>query len=416
MRVVILCHRLPYPPNKGDKIRSFHQIRHLARRHQIHLLTFEDPGESGAPEEELRKCCSEVEVFPLRPLRARLRCLRGMLGSQPLTIAYFESSTLAKRVQELAVPETCDVLMACGSGMAQYAELAPQVPRLLDMVDVDSAKWSQYAQFSAFPRGLIWRLEARRLAFYESRLKEVFDKIVLTTENEVAILESISPGAHAGVVRVGVDLKADSQSTTSRSQAPTLVFTGQMDYFANVDGVVHFAREVFPKLRAKSPDLRFLIVGRSPTREVVSLSRLPGVKVTGEVDDVRPYLAESWVFVAPLRIAQGVQIKVLQAMAMGVPAVVSERVMAGLADGGFKDGRDLMVTTNDQQLELTLNELLRDEGRRRVLSDNARSRLADGYGWEANMLTLEHYLEEITQSNPHRLWTSERESGVAEAL
>jgi sugar transferase (PEP-CTERM/EpsH1 system associated) len=300
--------------------------------------------------------------------------------------------------------------------MAQYAELAPQVPRLLDMVDVDSAKWSQYAQFSAFPRGLIWRLEARRLASYESRLKEVFDKIVLTTENEVAILESISPGAHAGVVRVGVDLKADGQSTTSRSQAPTLVFTGQMDYFANVDGVVHFAREVFPKLRAKSPDLRFLIVGRSPTREVVSLSRLPGVKVTGEVDDVGPYLAESWVFVAPLRIAQGVQIKVLQAMAMGLPAVVSERVMAGLADGKFQDGRDLMVATDDLQLEKALDELLRDEGKRRLLSASARSRLADRYCWEANMLALEHHLEDIARSYRRRLQSCERGSAVAEAV
>jgi len=136
MRILILCHRLPYPPNKGDKIRTFYEIRHLAKRHHIHLLSFDDPGESGAPEEQLRNYCSEVEGFPLRPLRARLRCLKGLLGSRPLTTSYFGSSALAKRVKELAVPETCDVLMVCGSGMAQYAEFAPQVPRLLDMVDV----------------------------------------------------------------------------------------------------------------------------------------------------------------------------------------------------------------------------------------------------------------------------------------
>jgi len=189
-----------------------------------------------------------------------------------------------------------------------------------------------------------------------------------------------------------------------------------MDYFANVDGVVHLSTQVLPRLKKRWLELRFVIVGRSPTAEVTELEMIPGVTVTGEVKDVRPFLSEAWVFVTPLRIAQGVQNKVLEAMAEGIPAVVSERVMAGLADGKFQDGRDLMVATDDLQLETALDELLRDEGKRRVLSASARSRLVGGYCRETNMVALEHYLEEIAQPGPHRLWASERESGVAEAL
>ncbi len=416
MRILFLSHRLPYPPTKGDKVRTFNEIRYLARRHQIHLLTFEDPDDLAAPDEELRRYCSEVEVFPLSPLKARLRCLKGLLGPRPLTTSYFSSVALAERVLELAVPEKCDVLVACGSGMAHFAELAPQVPRLLDMVDVDSVKWHQYSQYSGIARSFIFRLEARRLAAFESELGRIFDKIVLTTESEVSTLESISPGSQAKVVRNGVNLGDDGQSTMPKSEIPTLVFTGQMDYFANVDGVVHFSAQVLPRLKKKWPGLRFVIVGRAPTTEVKELEMIPGVTVTGEVEDVRPFLSEAWVFVAPLRIAQGVQNKVLEAMAEGIPTVVSERVMAGLADGKFQDGRDLMVATDDLQLEKALDELLRDEGKRKVLSASARSRLAEGYCWETNMLTLEQYLEEIVQPDPHRLCTSERESGVAEAL
>ena len=415
MRILFLSHRLPYPPTKGDKLRTFNEIQYLARRHQIHLLTFEDPDDLGAPDEELRRYCSEVEVFPLSPLKARLRCLKGLLGPRPLTTSYFDSSALAERVQELAVPEKCDVLVACGSGMAHYAELAPQVPRLLDMVDVDSVKWYQYSQYSGLARSFIFRLEARRLSSYESGLGEIFDKIVLTTESEVSTLESISPGSQAKVVRNGVNLGDDGQSTIPKSEVPALVFTGQMDYFANVDGVVHFSKQVLPRLKKKWPELRFVIVGRSPTAEVKELEMIPGVTVTGEVEDVRPFLSEAWVFVAPLRIAQGVQNKVLEAMAEGIPAVVSERVMAGLADGKFQDGRDLMVATDDLQLEKSLDELLRDERKRLKLATKARSRLAERYCWEANMLALEHYLEEIAHLDPQQLWTSERESGVAEA-
>ena len=406
MRILFLSHRLPFPPNKGDKIRSFHEIQHLSERHQSHLLAFPDPGESGEPENGLREYCSAVEVFPLNRQLARLRSIAGALGAEPLTLAYFRSSTFARRVEELVESESFDVVLVCGSAMAQYAERAVGLPKLLDMVDVDSVKWEQYSQYASWPRNLIWRLEAKRLSRYESSLAKTFDRIVLTTEKEAEIFASIAGGTQASVVRMGIDPNEAAKVSIPKADAPTLIFTGQMDYFANVDGIVHFTNETLPLLRLKFPDLRFLIVGRSPSREILGLGTLPGVTVTGEVDDVRPYLAQSWIFVAPLRIAQGVQTKVLQAMAMGLPVVASHRVMTGLSDGGFCDGRDLLVGSDSRQTAIHIERLLENETMRIELADNARSRLTDAYSWADNTRILEKHLEDLVrpdQAESHTL-------------
>jgi sugar transferase (PEP-CTERM/EpsH1 system associated) len=416
VRILFLSHRLPYPPNKGDKIRSFHEILHLSKRHQIHLLCFEDPEETRRSEEKLREYCSAVEVFPLNRHAARLRSLVGVVGSDSLTLRYFHSSALASRVEALAEGSEFDVLMACGSAMAQYAERAGDKPKLLDMVDVDSVKWEQYSRFAPWPKRLLWRLEAERLSRYESALPGTFRRIVLTTSSEAETLSSTMRGSEPLVIRNGIDLDNTIEARFKSAGTPTLVFTGQMDYFANVDGVVYFAEEIMPILRPRFPGLRFLIVGRSPSRQVLRLEKLPGVTVTGEVSDVRPYLGQAWVFVAPLRIAQGVQNKVLEAMAMGIPAVVSQPVMRGLSDGGFRDGQDLLVASNAKETGLCIERLLRDEMLRASLAASARSRLAESYSWAANMETLEHHLEELVRGSAPASFTSGSETSALQTV
>lgn len=414
MKILLLCHRFPYPPNKGDKIRSFQLIRRLSKRHELHLLSLADPGNPGASNQTLLEYCSRVEVFPLNRLKAGLRCVVGALGSKPLTIAYFRSKGLATRVRELSDREGYDALVVCGSAMAQYVDLIPRrIPRLIDMVDVDSAKWLQFSRFASFPRSLLWRLEAGRLARYEASLKDRFERIVLTTAQEVDLFRVVSGGGEAVAIRVGVDPAEIEMSISAESATPTIVFTGQMDYFANIDGVLHFTTKVFPRLRIEVPDLRFLIVGRAPCAEVTRLSEIPGVTVTGEVDDVRPYLEEAWAFVAPLRIAQGVQIKVLQAMAMGVPTVVSERVMDGLADGGFEASRDLFVAQNDRQTGDALLNLLRHRTKRLEMAVAAQATLKAQYSWQNNMAKLEEHLNAIAGVDPDRSPDTGRPSLIA---
>lgn len=392
LRLLYLCHRAPYPPDKGDKIRAFHEIRALSKRHRIHLLTLAD---SEVPDlSPLESLCDRVEVFPIQRSRAYVRAAMGILSPRPLTLSFFDSAELRQRAEELARVERFDLVVVYSSSMAPYAEPFTRagVPAVLDMVDVDSAKWGQYARFAALPMRPVYALELRRLREYERSLADRFEKIVLATGNEARLLKELAPGARAATVPNGVDLDFFRPLDLPRTPHPTLVFTGQMDYFANVDGMVHFARNVMPRLRERFPELELLIVGRSPARAVRALDELPGVHVTGAVGDVRPFLARAWAFVAPLRIAQGVQNKVLEAMAMNLPVVCTDKVFAGLSEGGFRHGRDLLSASTDQAMEDCLATLIEDAPARQHLAECARRRLVVSYRWTSSMERFEEIL------------------------
>jgi sugar transferase (PEP-CTERM/EpsH1 system associated) len=400
MRILYLCHRVPHPPDKGDKIRAFHEIQALSRRHRVHLLTLAD---GDLPDlTPLQGLCERVEVFPIRRAAAYVRAALGVVRPRPLTLSFFDSAELRQRVAELARTERFDLVVVYGSAMAPYAEPFVGVPAVLDMVDVDSAKWAQYSRSAALPLRPVYALEARRLQAYEAALVGRFERIVLATGNETRLLKGFAPGARAATIPNGVDLDFFQPMGLPKAPHPALVFTGQMDYFANVDGVCHFARNVMPRLRRRVPDLELLIVGRSP---VPAVRALTGVYVTGAVGDVRPFLDRAWVFVAPLRIAQGVQNKVLEAMAMNLPVVCTDRVLAGLSEGGFRHGRDLLAAADDEGLEQCVASLLEDAGARASLADCARQRLSDSYRWGSNMDRFEELLTSAVErpSAPARL-------------
>ncbi|HEV2844183.1 MAG TPA: glycosyltransferase, partial [Thermoanaerobaculia bacterium] len=298
-----------------------------------------------------------------------------------LTLSFFDSAELKARLRELARRERFDVQMVFCSAMAPYAELMPDVPAVLDMVDVDSAKWAQYAHFAPLPLRPVYALEARRLRRYEASLAGRFRRIFLATGNETRLYKSSAPAARAVTVLNGVDVDFFQPMDLPKSAHPSLVFTGQMDYFANVDGVVHFTKNVFPRLRQRFPNLEFVIVGRSPAPAVRDLDEIPGVQVTGAVGDVRPFLARAWAMVAPLRIAQGVQNKALEAIASSLPLVCTERVLAGLADGGFRHGRDVLAAGTDEDMERAVAAVIEDAELRDRLAGNARQRLIAHYRW-----------------------------------
>lgn len=392
LRVLYLCHRLPYPPDKGDKIRAFNEIRALSKRHRIHLLALSDSEISDLS--PLAAYCDRVEVFPIQRSGAYFRAAMGILSSRPLTLSFFDSADLRQRAEELARTEQFDLVVVYSSSMAPYAEpfIRAGAPAVLDMVDVDSAKWEQYARYAALPMRPVYALESRRMQEYEQSLAGVFERIVLATGNETRLFKKLAPDARAATVPNGVDLDFFRPLDLPRTPHPTLVFTGQMDYFANVDGMVHFARNILPRLRERFPELELLIVGRSPAREVRALDELPGVHVTGAVGDVRPFLARAWAFVAPLRIAQGVQNKVLEAMAMNLPVVCTDKVFAGLSEGGFRHGRDLLAASTDQGMEDCLASLIEDAKAREHLAECARQRLVVSYRWATNMDRFEEIL------------------------
>lgn len=390
LRILFLCHRVPYPPDKGEKIRAWHEIRALARRHKVTLLALSDgPVPDLAP---LEAVCERVEVFPLSRPAAYLRAGLRLPLPRPLSLSFFESAEMKARLGELARQERFDVQVVFCSAMAPYADLLPDVPAVLDMVDVDSAKWAQYSRFAPLPLRPVYALEARRLRRYEAFLGQRFRKVFLATGNETRLYKSSAPDARAVTVLNGVDLDFFQAFDLPKSEHPTLVFTGQMDYFANVDGVVHFTRNVFPRLRQRFPELEFLIVGRAPVPAVRALGEIPGVQVTGAVGDVRPFLARAWAMVAPLRIAQGVQNKALEAIASSLPVVCTERVLSGLADGGFRSGRDVLAAADDEEMERAVAAVIEDAALRDRLAESARQRLVTHYRWTP---ILDHFEEMV---------------------
>jgi sugar transferase (PEP-CTERM/EpsH1 system associated) len=346
-RLLYLARRVPYPPGKGDKIRAFHEIRGLAERgHDVHLFTLADDLADLAHADALRRWCRSVTIERIAPWPARLRMLAALPTGRSLSEANFWSSSLAAAVSRALSPTPPDAIVVYCSSMMQYVP-RPLWPRtVVDLVDVDSEKWRQYSSTAGMPMSFVYGLEARRIRRLEQLIVSDVHRTLLTTMREVELLGGAHDGRLVALVN-GVDLdfyapaagpvdvealpEAERQFfRESPGDRPRFVFTGAMDYRANVDAVCWFAEEAWPAVHAALPSARFLVVGRGPSPAVLALDGRDGILVTGGVKDVRPYLQSATACVAPLRVARGIQNKVLEAMACARPVVVSPAVRACL--------------------------------------------------------------------------------------
>lgn len=338
--LLFLAHRIPYPPDKGDKIRSYHFLKALAADNTVHLGTFvDDPADWRHVETTQRLCKGETCIRPLNTVLARIRSATGLLRDEPLTLAYYRDSALRRWVQELGTRRQLAGVFAFSACMAPYAAqaaLGPGAPRVLDLCDVDSDKWRQYAASHGQPMKAVYTREARTLSSAEADYVRAFDATLVIAETEARLLrERIGDAAdRVQVVGNGVDTEYFDPARVYERPFPidsrAIVFTGAMDYYANVDGVQWFAHEVFPAIRSSDSKAIFVIVGSNPTPAVRDLEDMKGVIVTGRVPDVRPYLAHACVVVAPLWIARGIQNKVLEALAMDRPVVATANALQGI--------------------------------------------------------------------------------------
>ena len=401
MRILYLCHRLPYPPDKGEKIRAFHQILHLARRHDVHVIAFSDEREHREQAEGLRRHCASVEVVHRSRGAAERAALLALLSRRSLSVAAFDSGELRRLVEARRRSDPPDVVLVYTSVMAPYA-MDAGVPRLVDFVDVDSEKWRLYARRHLPPRSIVYAIEASRLAAFEARLCREFEHTASVSELEAHILASRVPGLRHTVIPMGVDL--DYFGPPKRDPGPgipakrIMVFVGVMDYFPNVDAVSWFARETLPLIRSQVPDAEFHIVGRRPTGGVRALARCPGVTVTGAVADVRPHLAAAALAVSPFRIARGVQSKVLEAMASCLP-IVGTPIAFQAIGAGAPDG--IGTGETPQALAHEAVGLLRDPEQRRTRGAAARAFVERNHQWEQSGQLLESVLVSlVAQARP----------------
>ncbi len=394
--LLYLVHRLPYPPNKGDKVRSFHLLKHLTTRHRVFLGTFIDDPEDEAYVDKLLPYCSDLHIARLSPRLARVRSLSGLLSHEALTLPYYRNAGLQTWVSRTLREQRIDAAIVFSSAMAQYVQGLPQLRTLVDFVDVDSAKWTQYAANHRWPMSWLYRREGERLLAFERSVAQRATRSFFVTENETALFCNSAPECKGRVEPMcnGVDAEFFSPEHVLASPYKTgempLVFTGAMDYWPNIDAVSWFSNEIFPQLQQRWPGLRFYIVGRSPAPAVQALAS-EHVVVTGTVGDVRPYLQHAALVVAPLRLARGIQNKVLEAMAMGLPVVASQEC-AGAVDAVPE--RDFLTAGAIEDYQRQIESLLHSPERAAAMGKAARQQVLVRYSWDAHLSVIDRYLDE----------------------
>jgi sugar transferase (PEP-CTERM/EpsH1 system associated) len=390
--LLFLAHRIPYPPNKGDKIRSFHIIRYLARHYRIHLAAFVDDPRDMRYVCDVEAMCASTCLLPLSPTLARLKSLRGLLCGSALSLPYFHDRRMQRWIETVIQSNSVLRVFMYSSPMAQYVmDRDPcSMRRVIDFVDVDSEKWRQYAKQKPWPLSWLYRREGKLLARFEQDVASGFDASILVSAEEAGILKQLAPNAtrRIGYIDNGVDHQYFTPDCSYvnpyADEDDVLVFTGAMDYWANVDAVRWFAMEVFPQVRRVVPTARFAIVGARPRREVLRLGSLPGVLVTGAVADIRPYLAHARAAVAPMNIARGVQNKVLEAMAMATPVIATSVALAGIA---IDEGVAVQLADDKVRFADLCVQLLQTTDSPAVIK--SRQWVCQRYDWERNLEGLQ---------------------------
>jgi sugar transferase (PEP-CTERM/EpsH1 system associated) len=393
MRILFLTQRVPYPPNRGDKIPNYHYIRHLARDHELVVACLADGQQDLENAAGLASLVAEIEVVPRSPIRSRIRALIALAtGARSLTVAFFDEPELRRRVRNRLASGEFDLAIVCSSGMASYVA-GFDLPRIIQFTDLDSQKWRLYAETSRFPKSWVYRSESQLLLKHERQIAKTFDYSLFCSARELDDFRTLIPGVPARVIRNGVDL--DYFRPSGQPKVPkSLVFTGVMNYRPNVDGVVWFCREVLPLIQSSVPEASLTICGANPAKAVRQLAQLAGVSVTGAVPDVRPYLSRASVGVIPVRIARGIQNKLLEAMAMGLPTVATATAHAGLE---AQDGRELFVADEPAAFAASVVRLIRDSGLRTEMGQSARAAVETRYRWDRSLAELDDVIAEVTR-------------------
>lgn len=410
--ILFLAHRIPYPPDKGDKIRSWHFLRHLAAHFRVHLGCLLDDPADREHLAFLRERTASLHVEEIDPRRQKLLSLRGLATGEALTFPYFRSRGLARWAARLRAerPLKCVYVFSSGVAPPAFARDGKGPPVLVDFVDVDSEKWRQYAAEARPPQSWLFAREARLLARAERRIAERACFSTLVSEPEAALFRRRSGlGADkVGALGNGVDLEQFDAGRSWQSPFPAgercLLFTGAMDYRANVEAVSWFAREILPLVRARYPDAVFSIVGARPTQAVRQLAGLEGVRVTGRVESVCPWLAHAEVVVAPLRVARGIQNKVLEAMAMARPVVATPEAQEGI---DARDGRELLLAGDPAGLAEQVCRCLAQPRLAAGLGEAALALVRERHSWQARQAELDGILERVL-----RVGVGQRDAGA----
>jgi sugar transferase (PEP-CTERM/EpsH1 system associated) len=389
-KILFLTHRIPYPANRGDRIRALNMIEFLSKFSDVYLGSAADEPWDADQVSSLEKLCKEVQVFRLHPQARWLQALNQFAVGNSATQGAFHSQQLAKQVNIWTSQQLDAAILFCSS-MGQYLGHFKVRPKkiVVDLVDVDSQKWSDYAQKSSIPKKWLYHTESVRIDRLEKRLAATVDSTIVVSSEEAQLYSLRHPGLSAIAIGNGVDYQYFSPdcgvapaAQPSGPASPKLVFVGVLDYLPNAQGMQWFCRDILPSIRQALPNVSLSIVGRNPPPEVQALGQLPGVTVIGPVPDVRPHVLAADIAIAPLQIARGVQNKVLEALSCGKPVVATPQAATGIE---CLDG--ISVADNASEWVAAIRELLNPEIYTKK-SSAARKQIVQKYSWDSQLAPL----------------------------
>lgn len=402
LRILMLTHRLPHPPDRGDRIASYHRLRHLAASHDVYLASLTDENIQGESEAVLSEIVQDFAVTRVSPTQRNLRAIKAIFTGKAITPTVFYDALLMRMVEGLHRNKPFDVIYTFCTGMAEYARrilamhepAGPGIPprpfHILDLVDVDSEKWQGYADNAAGLKRWLYAREARKLRQIEAGSTMPVDAVGVISDAEAKLYQQrISSNVQPTVIGNGVDLEYFKPLPASAE--PIITFVGVLDYPPNVEAVQWFVREVWPTVLEMQPEARCRIVGKRPTEIVRALDATKGVTVVGEVADVRDELARALVVIAPLQQARGVQNKVLEALACARPVVVTPPALEGI---DVEPGTHLLCEEDAPAFARAVLKLLSDEALRQQLAGAGRQCVEQRYHWQTRLAAIDKLLAE----------------------
>ncbi len=380
-RILYVTHRVPYPPDKGDRIRNYHVLTWLARQASVDLACLADEDVSDADVGALKELVDRVAMIRIRRGSRRMRATWSLATGRTASEGAFRSSALCGLLRRWARETRYHAILVSASSLVPYLRLAElaRMPAVVDFVDVDSQKWLDYADASRGPRAWLYRTEGERLRRLETEATRRARGVILVSAAETNLFRRSCDAANIYTVPNGVDLEGFRPGGVEAESERTCVFVGALDYRPNVDGVCWFCREVWPEICRLRPGAQLRLVGRRPVTAIRRLAGVPGVEVVGQVPDVRRYLAEASVVVVPLRLARGIQNKVLEAMAMGKATVASPQSLIGLQ--GHGPVPVLCASAPSQWVE-SVTRLMDDTVGRRRLGEEGRRYVEEFHHWD----------------------------------
>ncbi|MFL9842725.1 TIGR03087 family PEP-CTERM/XrtA system glycosyltransferase [Sphingomonas sp. ST-64] len=387
--ILFLAHRVPFPPDRGDKIRAYNILRYLSERSRVHLIAFADDPADLKRKSGLAKLTGNRQIV-WRSKSQAVAGIQSILSGRPVSLTAFDNAEVHRAVAEMLARHAIDRIYVFSSQMAQYVPPRARQRVVMDFVDMDSAKFASYGTSSGGFTGWMMRREARLLAAYEKAVAGSVHASLFVSEAEAALFRERTGAERVQAVGNGIDTRMfdpGAQFKRIDTMGELIVFTGQMDYRPNIEGVTWFVETILPHIRLRHPAARFAIVGRKPTDAVHALAKHPGVTVTGEVADVRPWLHAASVVVAPLKLARGVQNKILEAMAMARPVVASAAAATGIDHGGTIEVGETVGEIAD-----AVNRILADPVTATAFGAVARQRVIDHYSWDARLSALDDIL------------------------